>query len=113
MLDKNEVMAMLNCPMDNNMNIKNDSLALYKSNDIGDTIGYKENHADLSGWSYFTDYYYPNVIRESYPVYIQERTKDKGKQAFEIIKVLKDKKMVSLKKVGDFIDLMDELIKIL
>ena len=64
-------------------------------------------------WSYWQDYHYPNVISTSYPVYIQERSLDKGKQAFEIIKVLKDKKMVKLNKVSDFIDLMDALIKIL
>jgi len=67
----------------------------------------------MSCWGYWQDYYYPYVIRESYPVYIGERAKDKGKQAFEIIKILKDKKLVKLEKVSDFIDLMDELIKIL
>jgi len=66
-----------------------------------------------SCWGYWQDYHYPYVISNSYPVYIQERSLDKGKQAFEIIKVLKDKKMVQLKKVSDFIDLMDALIKIL
>ncbi len=67
----------------------------------------------LTCWGYWQDYWYPNVITTSYPVYIQERSLDKGKQAFEIIKVLKDKKMVKLDKVSDFIDLMDALIKIL
>ncbi len=67
----------------------------------------------MSCWGYWQDYYYPNVIRESYPVYIGERAIDKGKQAYEIIKILKDKKLVKLEKVSDFIDLMDELIKIL
>ena len=67
----------------------------------------------MSCWGYWQDWYYPHVIRESYPVYIGERALDKGKQAFEIIKILKDKKLVKLEKVSDFIDLMDELIKIL
>lgn len=67
----------------------------------------------LSIWSYWQDYYYPRVIRESYPVYIQERAVDKGKQAFEIIKMLKDKKFIKLDTVGNFIDAMDALIKIL
>ena len=67
----------------------------------------------MSCWHYWRDDYYPNIIRESYPVYFQERAKDKGKQAFEIIKILKDKKFVKLETVGDFIDMMDELIKIL
>lgn len=66
-----------------------------------------------SCWHYWQDFYYPQVIRKSYPVYIQERAKDKGKQAFEIIKVLKDKKLIRMDKVGDFIDLMDSLINIL
>ncbi len=64
-------------------------------------------------WGYWQDWYYPNTIIHSYPVYLQERALDKGKQAFEIIKILKDKKLVNLTKVADFIDLMDELIKIL
>ena len=64
-------------------------------------------------WNYWQDYYYPYVIRESYPVYVQERAIDKGKKAFEIIKILKDKKLVNIDKVVDFITLMDELIKIL
>jgi len=67
----------------------------------------------FSCWDYWHQYYYPEVIYNSYPVYLRDQAKDKGKQAFEIIKVLKDKKFVNLEKVGDFIDLMDELIKIL
>ena len=69
--------------------------------------------SSTSCWGYWTNDYYPYVIRESYPVYLQERAKDKGKQAFEIIKILKDKKLVKLETVANFIDLMDELIKIL
>lgn len=66
-----------------------------------------------TGWNWWTDYYYPQVIRQSYPVYIQERAQDKGKQAFEIIKMLKDKRFVKLETVADFVDAMDALIKIL
>jgi len=64
-------------------------------------------------WDYWIDHYYPQVIHNSYPVYLQERAKDKGKQAFEVIKMLKDKKLIKLEKVSDFIDAMDALIKIL
>ena len=64
-------------------------------------------------WQYWTDYYYPQIIRESYPIYIQERAKDSGKQAFEIIKALQDKDLVKLDKVKDFVEAMDILIKIL
>ena len=42
-----------------------------------------------------------------------ERARDKGKEAFEIIKMLKDKKFLKLNTVSEFIDIMDELIKIL
>ena len=64
-------------------------------------------------WDYWHGYYYPNVIHSSYPVYIQERAKDSGRQAFEIIKALQDKKLIKLEKVGDFIEAMDTLIKII
>lgn len=66
-----------------------------------------------TAWNYWTDYYYPQVIRESYPIYIQERAKDSGKQAFEIIKALQDKDLIKLDKVKDFVEAMDILIKIL
>lgn len=64
-------------------------------------------------WDYWTTDYYPRVIHTSYPVYLQERAKDQGKQAFEIIKALQDKKLIKLDKVADFIEAMDTLIKIL
>lgn len=67
----------------------------------------------ITGWGYWQDYYYPGVIRESYPVYIQEKSLDSGKKAFEIIKLLQDKKLMKLDKVKDFIDAMDVLIKVL
>lgn len=105
-------MAMMNCSMDSNLNLNKSEIANYSvSNPTGDGVINANYH--ISGWDYWRDYYYPYVIRESYPVYIKERAEDKGKQAFEIIKVLKDKRFLNLEKVGDFIDLMDELIKIL
>lgn len=67
----------------------------------------------MSCWNYWTEYYYPEVIHYSYPVYIQERAKDKGKKAYEVVKVLRDKKVIKLEKVSDFIKLMDALIEIL
>lgn len=66
-----------------------------------------------TGWDYWQNYYYPQVIRESYPVYIKERAEDKGKHAFEIIKMLQDKRFIKFEKVSDFIDAMDALIKVL
>lgn len=64
-------------------------------------------------WDFWQNWYYPSVIRESYPVYIQERAMDKGQKAFEILKQLQDKKLMKMEKVSDFVEAMDALIKIL
>ena len=99
----NQAMSMMNASLDSNLNLNTAQNANYQLGEI----------KSLGAWGYWNEWYYPQVIRESYPVYIQDRAKDKGKQAFEIIKILKDKKLVQIPKVADFIDLMDELIKIL
>jgi len=124
---KNEVMALMKADVNDNFNVNvsafysepdvttleykttSTSGTGYNGSGIFDTIGDNK----LSAWDYYQNYYYPYVIKESYPVYIQERAQDKGKQAFEIIKILKDKGLVKIKKVEDFIEAMDELIKIL
>jgi len=107
-------MAMMDIGLDKNMNLINSLTADCSGNTYGIVDeDYTAGGSNLTCYHYWQDYYYPQIIRESYPVYIQDRAKDKGKQAFEIIKILKDKKFVKLDKVGDFIDLMDELIKIL
>lgn len=95
----NNAMSLTNATLDSNLNLcaTNTANSLYTG----------------SAWGYWTDWYYPQVIRESYPVYIKERAEDKGKQAFEIIKSLQDKKLLKLDKVSDFIEAMDTLIKIL
>ena len=99
--------AMMNLKLDENLNLLND-LASVKS-----LSSQTLNTATVgSVWNYWQNDYYPNYIR-SYPVYLHERARDKGKEAFEIIKMLKDKKFLKLETVGDFIDVMDELIKIL
>ena len=98
-MDKNSAMSAFSSSLDDNMNISSYTAT-------GET-------GTSSCWSYWQNVYYPYVIRESYPVYVQERSKDKAKQAYEIVKILKDKKLAKLEKVADFIDLMDELIKIL
>ena len=64
-------------------------------------------------WDYWQNWYYPYIIKESYPIYIQEKAIDKGAKAFEIIKILRDKKLLEIKTVKQFVDLMDALIKIL
>jgi len=100
--------------MDNKLN------ALYQT-PMGENMSYSVKNGVANAffgksgtvWDLWTNYYYPEVINKSYPVYIQHRAEDKGKQAFEIIKMLKDKKLIKLDTVGDFIDAMDELIKIL
>lgn len=68
---------------------------------------------DSTLWNYWQNCYYPQVIRESYPVYIQDRAMDKGKQAFEIVKALMDKDLLSVEKVKDFVDAMDTILKTL
>ncbi len=103
-MDKQQTMSMLNCSVDDNLNIQTTNTS---------PIGITLTSTTGSCWDYWHQNYYPYVVRESYPVYIQERAQDKGKKAFEIIKILKDKRFVQLEKVSDFIDLMDELIKII
>lgn len=102
----NEARAMLNNAIDG-LNV------LSQTHNPGGTIGTQTLNVCPTVWTYWQDYYYPQVIRESYPVYIQERAKDEGKKAFEIIKVLQDKKLIKLDKVSDFVEAMDTLIKIL
>lgn len=72
---------------------------------------YDNGAANGTLWNYWQNQYYPYVIRESYPIYIQEKAMDKGKQAFEILKALMDKGLVKVDKVKDFIEAMDVLLK--
>lgn len=97
-MDKQQAMSTLNCSVDSN------SLQI---------DGNTTSNVYQSCWDYWQNCYYPYVIQPSYPVYIQERSLDRGKKAFEIIKILKDKKLIKVEKVSDFIDLMDSLIQIL
>lgn len=106
---KHEINAVMSSPIDDNLNFVSSGSTTY----VGDPIDTSVTATTTAGWTWWRDEYYPKVIRESYPVYVQERAQDKGKQAFEIIKMLKDKRFINLDKVGDFVDMMDELIKIL
>ena len=109
---------MMNCSLDGNSLLIDNSMEKTEADMLlkagidnqGAGTTYTKN---LSCWGYWQDYYYPNVIRESYPVYIQERAQDKGKKAFELIKILSDKKIIKLDKVKDFIDAMDAIMAIL
>jgi len=72
------------------------------------TIVYPKNYTTSNyqsiGWDSSCTLY-PSYY--SYPVYV----KDSTKQAFEIIKVLQDKKLLKLDKVSDFIEVMDAIIE--
>lgn len=105
-MTNDKTQTVLNCTVGDNLTFTVDS----SSYDIGSTTS---AGTPISCWHYWTDDYYPQVIYTSYPVYMQEKAKDKGRQAFELIKMLKDKRFINIEKVGDFINLMDELIKIL
>lgn len=102
-MDKQQTMAMMSCSLDDSLNIQGVNATTTCS--TGFTAG-------TSCWDYWHHDYYP-IYHESYPVYIQDRARDKGKEAFEIIKMLKDKRFIKLETVADFIDAMDALIKIL
>src|SRR3990167_9122312 len=95
---------MMNCSINDNLNI------IGTQQSFGSGTG---GTGTMSCWNYWQDFYYPQTIVHSYPVYLQDRAKDSGKQAFEIIKALQDKKLIKLEKVSDFIEAMDTLIKIL
>jgi hypothetical protein len=64
-------------------------------------------------WNYWQGQYYPWIIKESYPVYLQDKSMDKGKQAFEILKALIDKNLIELQTVKDFVEAMDTILKTL
>ena len=109
--------AFLNCALDG-LTLASITSGSQTGCSLGATNSYTVNvPMDFAGpktvWDYWTGYYYPNIIRESYPVYIQERSMDKGQKAFEVLKVLIDKKIVKMEKVTEFVDAMDALIKIL
>lgn len=112
-MDNKEIINMMNCSLDSNLNfdfgnqqsVEELSMKTEKVNSMYNYSG--------GAWDYWQNYYYPSIIRESYPIYIQDRAQDKGKQAFEIIKHLQDKKLMKLDAVRDFIEAMDTLLKIL
>lgn len=119
----NETKALLAAKLDNNLNVSamgksdhNFGTGTNTDNKMVHAFHRQDNTVDLlyrgSAWDFWQEKYYPHIV-ESYPVYIRDRAEDKGKQAFEIIKMLKDSQFLKLETVGDFIDLMDKLIKIL
>jgi hypothetical protein len=106
-MDKQTVMSMMGNTIDQNLNFT------VGENSQQYFVGEQFPTSGSSCWHYWQDWYYPTVIRESYPVYVQEKSIDKGQKAFEVIKMMNDKKLINLKTIKDFIEIMDCLIKIL
>ena len=107
---------MLSCAVDGQNIVGNVTVAgdIAPSASAGTTDAtYYYDSSGTSLWNYWQNQYYPYVIRESYPIFIQERAMDKGKQAFELLKVLMDKKLLKVEKVSDFIEAMDAILKTL
>lgn len=94
-------------------NINESNIGSITTTDSTDDCFYDNSTMDGSCWHYWRDHYYPQIIKESYPVFVQDRAEDKGKRAFEIIKKMMDKKLLKMDTVKDFVDAMDLLIKIL
>lgn len=118
MNQNNQAMSMMNCSL-NGLNISSTQGQLatsYTSTTGGlssQTNAIYYGDPPSTAWGYWQQYYYPQVILQSYPVYLQDKAMDKGKQAFEILKSLLDKKILKLDKVSDFVEAMDTILKTL
>ena len=117
-----DVINMMNCSIDNDsFTVNINDVETWYTGDLTNRMGgsiintslSEWNNNNLSCWNWWQNYYYPYIIKESYPVYIKEKSKDKGKMSYELIKKLRDKKLIKVEKVSDFVKLMDELIKLL
>ena len=116
---------MMNCSINNDSFTVNASdITNYSSGDCTDGAGVStitptfydwdnDTSGDISCWHWWQNYYYPYVVIPSYPVYIKEKSYDKGEKAYQIIKTLRDKKILNVETVKDFVKAMDELIKLL
>lgn len=83
-----------------NANLTSDNTGFYQVlMPQGESINFDPLYC-YNNWSYW--YQHPQYI-----------TIDKTKQAFAIIKVLQNKKIIKLTTVKSFIDLVDEIIKVL
>lgn len=108
-MNQNDVTQALNCSV-SGQNIQNYSYTTGTNNAL---YKYQQYEQPNTLWGYWQGIYYPQVILQSYPVYIQEKAMDKGKQAFELLKALMDKGLVKIDKVKDFIEAMDTILKTL
>jgi hypothetical protein len=68
-------------------------------NNTGSAVGFETMNCWYDQWNHHPWSIYPTI--SSYPVYI-----DKGRQAFEIVKQLNEKKLLAIKDVSDFIKVM-------
>ena len=64
----------------------------------------------IQGYDYYRNWWYPTFYPYSSTTILQE---DKGIKAKDILCMLMDKKLVSIRTVKDFVNMMDEIIKIL
>lgn len=115
----NQAMQMMNCSM-NGLAITGGTgtsgiVGTYTTTSQGSSVTNAVYFGDPpnTAWGYWQQYYYPQVILQSYPVYLQDKAMDKGKQAFEILKSLLDKKLLKLDKVSEFVEAMDTILKAL
>ena len=78
---------------------------------ITDNTTGRLNSSDINACYDYWNTYYPQSV--TYPYYSNTICIDKGLQALSIVKALMNKKLVKLTTIKQFIDLMDELVKIL
>ena len=108
---QNQAMQMMDCSVQG-LSIVGGSTS-NALNTQGLTAGSTQTYYNGSLWDYWQGPYYGQVIVQSYPAYMQDKAMDKGKQAFEILKSLLDKKLIKLEKVSDFVEAMDTILKTL
>ena len=86
---------MMNCSIDNDsFTVNINDVETWYTGDLTNRMGgsiintslSEWNNNNLSCWNWWQNYYYPYIIKESYPVYIKEKSKDKGKMSYELIK---------------------------
>lgn len=87
----------------------NATMTCYPDNTTDTTWGYQDSISGNILWVNPSNYYY-EWYPLPYPSYI---TIDKTKQAFEIVKLLKEKKLAKITTVKQFVELVDEIVKVL
>ena len=78
-----------------------------------ETTGYAGDIIDMTGcYDYWHEQRHIVYPPASY-TFCSHTTEDKGLKALSIIKVLIKKKLAKIDTIGQFVDIMDELVKIL